>query len=194
MEATKNLLKQLITEESMNMSFNELISRYQYDLNPSMLATVYLKLYDLIQKVSMQYPGLTQQDIASYSLEKLDMCLQTYQPGKTKFITYYVTVLKRCFMKETWAQKMLKRKSMLYAESLEQMHEEGWDIETPAIEFSDEFSYISSLKLSPRQENYLILTMQGFSVPAIAKMLGVSHTTVYNYKKALRKKILLTPL
>ena len=73
----------------------QLAPEYQKELNPSILAESFVRNYCFIFQIASGYYGLTEQDIASHSLERLDYCLQTHQQGR-KFLTHYGT----CFEKQ----------------------------------------------------------------------------------------------
>ena len=89
---TLNILSTLIIEDTRNMSLEEIAGAYRESLNPSLLALAFEKTYKLIIHVSNSYYGLTDEDIASFSLEKLDLCLQTFKNGQANFSTYFTTV------------------------------------------------------------------------------------------------------
>ena len=127
MITTLEMLSTLIINETLEMTLEEIAVAYREDLNPSLLAAAFAKTYKLIINISNHYYGLTQDDIASFSLEKLDFCLQTYNDDKAAFSTYFSTNLKNKFREETQYLNTQKRKVMFYSESYDMMVENGFD-------------------------------------------------------------------
>ena len=109
MRGTYKMLVGLTQDKYKNLSMEQLALEYQKELNPSILAESFVRNYGFIFQIASGYYGLTEQDIASHALERLDYCLQTYQQGR-KFLTYYGTVLKNKFREETQYLNTIKGK------------------------------------------------------------------------------------
>lgn len=188
---TLKTLSTLITEETLEMTLEEIAVAYREDLNPSLLAAAFAKTYNLIINISNHYHGLTQDDIASFSLEKLDFCLQTYNGGKAAFSTYYYTNLRNKFREETQYLNTQKRKVIFHCQSYDEMVENGFDLESPE-QMRDTIDNLASYGLTEREMIYCDLILKDFTSAEISKRLGVSVMTLSNMRKKLRKK--LSPL
>lgn len=193
MNNTLKTLSTIITEEYQHNTLEQLAEAYTKELNPSILASAFSKCFDLINYVSSQYFGLTSEDIASFSLEVLDFCLQNYVADNCVFTTYYTTVLKNRFRQETQALSTHKRKIAMYSDSLDGLMDEGFDIA------NDEDSYLTSkdalmtdlntLNLREIEKNYCELVATGYTNSEISKILKVSVMTLSNLRKSLRIKL-----
>jgi RNA polymerase sigma factor (sigma-70 family) len=187
---TLNTLSTLIIEETRVMSLEQIAEAYGESLNPSLLALAFEKTFKLIINISAKYYGLTNEDIASFSLEKLDLCLQTYKNGQANFSTYFTTTLMNKFREETEALNTQKRKALFYSDSYELMVENGYDLVACTIE-EDEIIYsLQEYNLTPREMEYCNLILADCSNAEISKTLGVSVMTLSNMRKKLREKLM----
>lgn len=195
MENTLKLFTTLTTPEFESMDLEHLAVAYTKDLNPSVLATAFCKLYKLIISTSSSYFGMTDEDIASFSIEELDKCLQVYDPSKGAFSTIYTIYLKNRFRMETQQLNTYKRKANLYNDSYEGMLEVvGIDIEAkPYVDDEAEILQVlddfKSLHLTKRELEYCKLVMQGFKNKEIAEQFNVSVMTLSNLRKRIRQKV-----
>ena len=193
MNNTLKTLSTIITEEYQQNNLEQLADAYAKDLNPSILASAFSKCFDLINYTASQYFGLTSEDIASFSLEVLDFCLQNYVSGNCMFTTYYTTVLKNRFRQETQSLSTQKRKVAIYADSLDALIEEGFDVsdnEDNYFNSKDALMYnLDSLKLRDLEKNYCELLAIGYTNSDISKILNVSVMTLSNLRKSLRIKL-----
>lgn len=191
MNNTYNLFRKLMTEQSKEMNYEQLSESYKKDKNPIYLATAFCKAYKLVLATAGNYIrnyGLTYEDVASYSVEKLDYCLLNYKgTHEAKFTTFYVTVIKNKFREETQALSMQKRCSLLYSSSLEELNEQGWDKSV-----TDEYRYndiLEGYELTDKEKQYCKLLMQSYTNTEISNILGVTTMTLCNYRKNLRLKL-----
>jgi len=173
----------------LKMTLEEIAVAYREDLNPSLLAAAFAKTYKLIINISNHYYGLTQDDIASFSLEKLDFCLQTYNDDKAAFSTYFSTNLRNKFREETQYLNTQKRKVMFYSESYDVMVENGFDLESP-VRVGETIDNLAPYGLTEKEMVYCDLILKDFTNAEISKLLGVSVTTLSNMRKKLRKKLM----
>jgi RNA polymerase sigma factor (sigma-70 family) len=185
---TLNILSALIINGTMEMTLEEIAGAYGEDLNPSLLAAAFAKTYKLIINVSNHYYGLTQDDIASFSLEKLDFCLQTYDGDRAAFSTYFTTNLMNKFREETQYLSTQKRKVMFYSMSYDVMVENGFDLESP-VQGSETVDDLASYGLTEKEMVYCNLILKDFTNAEISKLLGVSVMTLSNMRKKLREKL-----
>ena len=187
---TLNTLSPLIIEDNRDMTLEQIAEAYRESLNPSLLALAFEKTFKLIIHVSAKYYGLTNEDIASFALEKLDFSLQTYKIGQANFTTYYTTVLMNKFREETEALNTQKRKAIFFSDSYELMVENGYDLVACTLE-EDEIVYsLQEYNLTQREMEYCNLILSDFNNAEISAKLGVSVMTLSNMRKKLREKLM----
>lgn len=186
---TLNMLSTLIIEDTRDMSLEQIAGAYRENLNPSLLALAFAKTYKSIIDISRYYYGLTQNDIASFALEKLDFCLQTYENDKAMFSTYFNVNLRNKFREETQALNTQKRKALFFSDSYELMVENGFDLESsePLREIIDD---LKSYGVNEKEMVYCNLILKDFTNMEISKILGVSVMTLSNIRKKLREKLI----
>lgn len=186
---TLNMLSTLIIEDTRDMSLEQIAEAYRESLNPSLLALAFEKTYKLIINISAKYYGLTNEDIASFSLEKLDTCLQTYKSGQANFNTYFTTTLMNKFREETEALNTQKRKVLFFSDSYEAMVENGFDLVAATCEDDEIMDTLTQYKLTEKEFQYCNLILNGWNNSEISKMMGVSTMTLSNMRKKLREKL-----
>jgi len=186
---TLNTLSPLIIEDNRDMTLEQIAEAYRESLNPSLLALAFEKTFKLIIHVSAKYYGLTNEDIASFALEKLDFSLQTYKIGQANFTTYYTTVLMNKFREETEALNTQKRKAIFFSDSYETMVENGYDLVACTVEEDIVYS-LEEYNLSVRELEYCNLIIADYSNAEISAKLGVSVMTLSNMRKKLREKLM----
>ena len=190
MQETYKMMVGLMQDKYRDLSMEQLALEYQKELNPSILAESFVRNYNFIFQMASGYYGLTEQDIASYALERLDYCLQTYQQGR-KFLTYYGTVLKNKFREETQYLNTYKRKVIFHSSSYEAMVDNGFDLVASAQE--DEITnLVEDLReqgLEDREIQYCIYLLLGESNADIAENMGCTIMTLCNMRKRMRIKL-----
>lgn len=192
MEKTLKLFNSIKTLEFDGMDMEQLAEVYVRSLNPSILATAFSKCYKLIIKISRNYYGLNQNDIASFSLEVLDFCLRSYIPGKASFITYFSKVLNNRFREETQSLSTDKRKILFHSGSLDAIIDEGFEFQEMDSEIPEIEEIVDSLLdfgLTERELLYCKLLLEGYKNKEIADVFGVSIMTLSNIRKKLRSKL-----
>ena len=187
---TLNMLSTLIIEDTRDMNLEQIAEAYRESLNPSLLALAFEKTYKLIINISAKYYGLTNEDIVSFSLEKLDICLQTYKSGKANFSTYFTTTLMNKFREETEALNTQKRKALFFSDSYEVMVENGFDLVAATCEDDEIMDTLTQYKLTEKELQYCSLILNGWSNSEISKMMGVNVMTLSNMRKKLREKLM----
>lgn len=189
---TLNMLSNIITEDTQDMTLEQIAEVYEESLNPSLLALAFKKTFKLIISVSNNYYGLTEEDIVSFSLEKLDMCLQTYKSSQANFSTYFTTNLMNKFREETQALNTHKRKAMFFSDSYEAMLENGFDLIACTIEEDNFIESLREYNLTTKELQYCELLIDGWTNKDISDKMEVSVMTLSNMRKKLRLK--LTPM
>ena len=124
MKQTLRMLSAIITEDSARMSLTELATKYKKEGSPIYLATAFKKLYGLILQTSQRFYGLTQSDLASHALERLDFCLRTYDDESAAVTTYYSKLLYNRLREETESLNTHKRKAIFACQSIDALAEE----------------------------------------------------------------------
>lgn len=186
----KNLYP-LITPEIKELSLEQACESYKESLSPALFAFAFTKLFKQVIAVGNKYPGLTEEDICSFALEKLDVCMRTYCPSNARFITYYTKTLMNTFRTETQSLNTDKRRVMYQSTSYDLLVEAGFDIAV-TDEVDCLFETLACYGLTDRELAYCKLTLCSETNAEIAKTLNVSVMTISNMRKEL--KIKLAPL
>ena len=179
MEKTRKLFNPFVDNELLGVSLNELAIMYQKMPTTVILATSFEKTFKLAQLIQNQYYGLNEEDVVSWYLEKLDLCLKTYN-GVAQFQTYFAKVFRNKLREETEKQNYKKRKCIL--ESINDIVEIGLE---------DTYNVIDMLlpkNLTSNEHDYCILASQGYDNAYIAQQLDVSRMTISNIRKSLKVK------
>lgn len=145
------------------------------------LASAFCKVVKLISKINDEFFGLDDADMQSWSLEKLEMCLRTYDESKgVKFITYFGKVYHNKLREETEKLNYKKRKCIL--ENINDIIDIG---------ITDTYNLLTMIlpkNLTEKEKTYCILASQGYDNSFIADTLGVSRMTISNIRKSLNVK------
>ena len=187
LETLENL--RLITkQEDYKRDYKDLALEYSKTLNPSILAVVFDRNFGQINNLGNKYPIIAKEDLASFALEILDKCLQTYNADKAEFLTYFTNNLNFRLREEVSLLNTHKRKSIFNSNSFEIMVENGFELE------DSEISNFETLDILEREVEgnllkYCKLLMEGFTNNEIGKILGVSNTTLHNYRNKLKSKL-----
>jgi|LSQX01.1.fsa_nt_gb RNA polymerase sigma factor (sigma-70 family) len=190
MQETYKMLVGLTQDKYKDLSMEQLALEYQKELNPSILAESFVRNYNFIFRIASGYYGLTEQDIASYALERLDFCLQTFKQGNG-FLTYYGTVLKNKFREETQYLNTHKRKAIFHSSSYEVMVDNGFDLAASAQgnEMAELIEDLREYGLDDREIEYCFYLLMGESNAEIAKNMGCTIMTLCNMRKRMRIKL-----
>lgn len=185
---TVKMFQQYVIWGKLNEPLESLAVEYQATHSQALFATIFYKVFKLAITESHQFFGLSEQDIASWSVEKLHDCLTYFDRTQNmRFTTYYGVALRNKFKEEINARNMQKRKIAYFSDSLEQALERGFDYPAP-----DEDTTILELEtnklLTEREKKFCYMVVQHYSSLEIAKTLGVSQMTLTNIKKQLRYK------
>lgn len=191
MNNTLKTLSTIVTPEFNSMSLEQLAEAYTEGLNPSVLATAFSKTFVLIIDISRKFFGFTEEDIASYSLETLDKCLQTYNNAKAAFSTYFTTVFRNKLRTESQLLSTQKRKSYLYSNSLEVDMENGFDIvDTNQNDNVDGvINELTTYGLTERELRYCKYILEGYTNKEISEIFNTSVMTLSNIRKKLKIKL-----
>ena len=186
MNRTYKQMMLLVTNESNEMTLEELSTNYKINLNPIYLATAYTKLHPLIISVSQLFFGLSDDDIQSFALEKLDQALQTLDTNKSLLTTFFYTLLKNKLREETQYLNTQKRKVLYNSSSYEKLVEDGFELSSE-FDFPEEYS-LDGITL--KEKEYCKLLILEYTNLEISEMLGVSIMTLCNYRKKLKNKLI----
>lgn len=179
---TLKLLYPLIDKCYENYTLEQLSAEYQINSDPKILAKAYESIVKLAIVVKNKYWGLTEDDYASFCLERLDFCLRTYDLYcNTKFITYFCKVYGNKLREETEKLNYKKRKCIL--ESINELINVGVE---------DTYNMIELLlpnTLTANEYKLCKLESEGYDRAFCAEVLGVSRMTIHNMEKSLRVKL-----
>lgn len=183
------MLSNIIMEDTQDMTLEQIAEVYGESLNPALLALAFKKTHKLIMYISRNYYGLTEEDIASFSLEKLDDCLLTYKKDQASFSTYFTRTLHNKFREETQALNTHKRKAIFFSDSYEAMLEDGFDLIACAIEEDNFIETLQEYNLTTKELQYCELLLNGWTNKDISEKMEVSVMTLSNMRKKLRLKL-----
>lgn len=178
---TFNMLYPFTTVEYMADTMEQLSMLYKVCSSEQILATAFCKIVKLISKINDEFFGLDETDMESWSLEKLEMCLRTYDETKgVKFITYFGRVYHNKLREETEKLNYKKRKCIM--QSINDIIDIG---------INDTYNLLTMIlpkNLTEKEKTYCILASQGYDNSYIADTLGVSRMTISNIRKSLNVK------
>lgn len=182
MYETLKLLQPLINKETNDWTLEYCAYMYQREHASNILALAYSKIYKLATVVKNNYWGLTEEDYASFCLERLDFCLKTYDAdAKAKFTTYFCRVYGNKLREETEKLNYKKRKCIL--ESINEVIDMGVEDTHNLLEM------MLPNTLTPREYELCKLESMGYDKAFCAEQLGVSRMTICNMEKSLRVKL-----
>ena len=187
MNETLKMLSTIIDPTDVERSLEDASAEYKKTLSPCILASAFNNTFKFIISISTNYQSLSSEDVASLSLQCLDLALLQYDDSlSTKFITYFGGVLKAEFRSEQQRRNTQKRKANYIACSYDQMLEDGFDVSVDAVDCTFE-DLISISEMSDRDRKYCLLYDAGYSNSEIADILNISVRTIFNIRKNLRE-------
>lgn len=190
MYKTLKMLEKLITEETSRKTLEELALMYQKQPRPDILAAAYKKVFPWIVKQKQKYAAFSEQEIGSFALEKLDVCLQLYN-GKNKFITYYANTLHNELRTQIESLLTQKRKANVFPTSFEALLDEGFDLVDQRTEYLNVDLLINCLNLEDDELNFCKATLQSGRVSNLATrdFLGWNDAKLRSVRKSLQQKM-----
>lgn len=180
MYSTYKLLQPLTDKKLNSLTLEELALQYKVNADSKILATAYCKIFKLAIMLSNKYWGLNESDIASFCLEKLDLCLRTYN-SESAFTTYFGKVFCNKLREETENLSRKKRKCIL--ESINNLINVGVE---------DTYNLIELMlpdTLTSKERKLCIMESEGYDRKDIAEELNVSRMTIHNMEKSLQIKL-----
>lgn len=182
MNSTYKLLVPLMDSRYDLLSLEELAEEYQLKGDARVLAVAFDKIYKLAIIIKNKYWGLTEEDYASFCLERLDFCLRNYCIDRpANFATYFCTVYGNKLREETESLNRKKRKCIL--ESIHDLIDVGVE---------DTYNLIEMMlpnTLTKNEYKLCLLESKGYTKKDCAEILGVSKMTIHNWEKSLQVKL-----
>lgn len=184
MEETLRMMKQYVIGYEKNKKLEELLSEYKENLNPNILAYLYVSNYGAIYNLSLNYNMLNGDDKASLCLCELDKCIQNYNSTKEcSFLTYFLV----CYKNRLRAENEQLFSHSKYANYVTN------DIDTCEQlliynDFEDVFD-LKAYKLNMKELNHCNLILDGYSNKELSNILKISVQQVYNINKKIGKKL-----
>lgn len=186
MEETLKMMKRILNGKENKLDENELIREYQEGLYPNILAYFYVNNFGLIYKTSKLYSKLDDEDKASFCLQELDKCLQSYKSdiGVT-FATYFVTCYKYRLNNAVTALNSNKRKIIHNCINID-------DLQAISTENCiEDFDIIcNEYELTIQEKQHCRLRLAGYTLKEISKLLRISSSAVCQRNSKIKKKIL----
>lgn len=185
MIGTLEMMKSIITGKEEQRTENELIQEYQKTYLPNILAYFYSLHFGIINRTSLLYPILNDDDKASFCLQELDKCLQKFDFEKeNKFITYFIKCYRNRLRMETEALMTQKRKANICFDDITNI-----DIYKD-FEINDVDLILENYNLTDSQKKQCKLLHLGYSMSEISKMIGKSISLLYKERTKIQEKIL----
>lgn len=189
METTTKILNGYKDEEIRGLSLEQLSYLYKLTGHDCIIAEAFDQIKRLAIINSRQYPQFENDEIVSYTLEKLSMCLLTYVPGSgNKFSTYFSRVFKNKLREEAQYLNTHKRCVIYNSTSLNYMMEEGFDVASNISINCNTLFLPDSLTEKEKQYCKLLAIDYGTN-KEIAEKMNVSVMTLCNLRKSLRVKL-----
>lgn len=182
MYETLEMMKSILNGKECKVEEKELIKEYQNKLSPNILAYFYVNNFGLILQIREKYPLLLDEDIASFCLQKLDKCLQTYD-YKNKLSTYFYKVFNNKLSEENKKLTRNKRKININIRNIEDYKEKLFYND---INFFD----INSYNLTDEEKNQIDYLTKGFTKKDIIKKCNYSISKFYSINKNIKEKLL----
>lgn len=181
-------MRSIMRDEDKSKTLEELALEYQSTKHPSLLAASFERLHELVWKLSNKHTLLSDADVASIALERLDYAMQMFDGEQAKFITHYHSILYNALRKAYQDANRVKSKSIHYSSSLDAMMENGYDVES-----HDEYNNLTGLyedaQLDLREQRYCQLILDGYNHTEIAQMFGVSGAMITHIKNKIKSKL-----
>ena len=184
-------MRSIMRDEDRAKTLEVIALEYQESKNPSLLAASFDRLHELIWKLSNKHIILSDADVASISLERLDYAMQMYKGDKASFITFYHSILFNALRKAYQDANRVKSKAIHYSNSLDTMIECGYDVESYYTQDNLDEMY-EDAQLDLRERKYCQLILEGYNQSEIATMFGVSGAMVTHIKNKIKSKLSLS--
>ena len=186
MRETLNMMKSIIIGKEKSIPERKLIEEYKDNLSPNILAYFYVCNFGLIYKISNNYPIIADEDKASFCLQEIDKCLQTYDLNSdTKFITYFMKCYKRRLFSEAQMLNHKVRKANLFCEDINDVN-----ISDNISLITDEDFILNNYDLTSDEIKQCKLLNSGYTIKEIAKILKLAPITIYKRNCRIKEKIL----
>lgn len=190
MYETLKMLERLNNPEVASKTLEQLSSMYQEQQRPDILAAAYKKVFPWIVTQKNKYVAFSEQEVGSFALEKLDMCLQMYN-GKSKFITYYSNVLHNKLREELEYLLTHKRKANMFPTSFEALLEDGFDLVNHQMEYVNTELMLDCLNLDKDELDFCKASLECSRVSNMATRdyLGWNDSKIRLVRKSLQSKL-----
>ena len=206
MEKTYEMMRNLCDKEDIDLTYDELLSRYILTNEAKLFAAIYVKSFKLINRIGNKYYSLTSEDKASQSLETLERSIRNFSSNKRcRFLTYYSHVFEMACRSYVTAQN--SKKSILNYISLsldEEINSEKPSSDNHLTRLSliedvdsvtkfenvDNEVFVNQLKsLTPSEKFYIKGVLEHKSNKEIADEWGVTASRIYFIRQSLQKKL-----
>lgn len=184
-ETLKMMQSILVGKEDVKVE-KELIQEYKEKLSPNILAYFFVHNFGLIHKTSEKYSILCTEDKASFCLQELDNCLQSYSfNSEASFITYFIRCYKNRLYKETKSLNCVKRKTLNNYEQLDSL------IDIGNYDYINDYDLIlNEYSLTNDEKKQCKLLLAGYTVKEIAKLFKISSSAISQKNSKIKQKIL----
>lgn len=188
MYKTKKMMESILIGKESKVDEIKLIKEYQEKLSPNILAYFYCNNFGIIQRTSLFYPIITEEDKASFCLQELDKCLQIYKKEyDTKFITFFIKCYKNRLRMEMQLLNTNKRKTIFNSSQVE-LYSDILYYENDIIENVEDI--LNNYNLTNYEKKQCELLDKGYTITEIADMLKLKPITIYKRLEKIKQKIL----
>lgn len=189
MKTTTRMMNNRRNGRNSRLSLEQLSSLYKETKHDSIIAEAFERVSKIIVSLNQYYPQVETCDSISIALEKLEMCLRTYNPnGKIKFSTYFYEVFKNKLKQEVKGLNYPKRCIIYKSTSLNYLMEDGFDVSIDS-DLNYQSIYLPN-NLTDKEILYCkLLALDYGTNKEIAEYMQVSVMTLCNLRKSLRLKL-----
>ena len=191
MEETLKMMESILTGKESKVDERELIKEYKEKLSPNILAYFYSSNYKLICKTNNLYPGILNEDKASFCLQELDKCLQNCNLDlENKFITYFIKCYKNRLRTEIKSLNVQKRKIIFSVDNLSLKEIDNYIDARNDKYFENDDDVLNNYNLTTVEKNQCKLLSAGYTLKEISNMFKQAQITAYLRNKQIKEKIL----
>lgn len=186
MKETLKMMKSILNGKENLQSDIERITEYKDNLSPNILAYYYVNNFGLIFRTAQFYPELTDNDKASFILQELDNCLQTYDETlQIDFKNYFIKFLKYRLNNEQKKLFTNNKKALNNYLELDVLSDVG---DFDSIENYD--LIFQNYGIVNKDRYYCKLRLAGYTMKEISRIFRVTPSMITYTNNKIKKKIL----
>ncbi len=210
MENTLKMFKSINNQDYNKYTYEELSELYKLTPNPQIIANAFIRLSELIYLCGTKFFYISDDDLSSISVKRLNDCLFSYDNTKNaSFVTYFNNGLYKDLLAESYVRshdkRILNYDIKLVAHFDEFNKEDNSETNTNycSQEYKNSFIYEGitdltclsiqqSTELTDREKQlcyYIMNTPANCTKQELSDVLGVTRPTIYTILKSLKIKL-----